>query len=165
MALVDSLPRFLFPTRRRGVRWLRELLHDLGVTAPLSPSCLDEFVMSAADAAVKTRTANQTYAAALKKQLEARARFVQLWTNTDGELGQPEYEEFIPTARKHLLPRSWAITQTSATFAHNGNKAQVPSRLIVKARRNTHRPQPVDAREGLPGVEILSDLKRAGDKK
>jgi len=161
MALVDSLPRFLFPTRRRGTRWLREALHELGVTAPLSPSCLEEFVMAAAEAASKSVTANQTYAAALKKQLETRARFVHAWTNTDGELHQPEYEELIPTARRHLLPRSWAIAQTHATFSQKGVKDAVPSRLIVKAHRNSLRQRQKDGTHNLPGQETEAQRMRS----
>jgi len=162
MALIDSLPRFLFPTRRRGVRWFREQLQESGVTAPLSPGCLEEFVMDAAAVAERTQSSSETYAASLRKQLLERARFVHHWTNSDGNMTQPEVSEFVAIARKHLLPRSWTIPETSVTVSHRENSFVVPERLIVKSARNS--PRPLDYANDLPGAEILTDLKRAGDK-
>ena len=164
MSLIDSLPRFLFPTRRRGVRWLRELLRDLGVTAPLSPRCLEELVMDAADAAERTRPADETYAANLHKQLEARARFVHHWTNSDDGITDPELTDLVAIARKHLLPRSWTIAETSVTEIHRDQSFAVPERLVVKGPRGNNSLRPLDSARDLPGSEILSDLKRAGDK-
>ena len=164
MSLINSLPRFLFPTRRRGVRWLRELLHDLGVTAPLSPRSLEELVMNAADAAERARTTDETYAASLRKQLEARARFVHYWTNSDDDITDPEVSDLVAIARKHLLPRSWTITETGVTDVHRDQSAAVPERLVVKGARGNNSLRPMDSAKQLPGSEILSDLKRAGDK-
>ena len=164
MSLIDSLPRFLFPTRRRGVRWFREQLRELGVSAPLSPSCLEEFVMNAAAAAERTRSSNETYAASLRKHLLERARFVHQWTNSDGNMMQPELNEFAAIARKHLLPRSWTISETGVTLSHRQNAFIVPQRLIVKSARNINSPRPLNSANDLPGAEILTDLKRAGDK-
>ncbi len=164
MPLIESLPRFLFPTRSRGLRLLREQLRELGVTAPLSPGCLSEFVMSAAQAAQLEHTANGTYAAALRKQLETRARFVHFWTTTDDAVTGPELSEFVSIARKHLLPRAWAIPETTVTEVRR-NDSLIPRRLIVKgARRPPLPPGPLASADDLPGMEILSDLKRAGDK-
>jgi hypothetical protein len=160
MPFIDSLPRFLFPTRSRGLRWLREQLRDLGVRAPLSPGCLNEFLTSADQAAQRARGADETYAAALKKQLELRARFVHRWTTTDDALDQPECAEWAATARKHLLPRSWTILDTTVTESSRDDSSTTPSRL-VKGARGT---RPLDSAQDLPGAEILSDLKRAGDK-
>ena len=162
--MIDSLPGFLFPTRSRGTRWLREKLRELGVTAPLSPSCLDEFVAVAAKAAPLARSSGETYAASLRKQLEAEARFVHLWTTSDDKLTQPEWSEWIAIARKHLLPRSWKIQETSVTESHRDHSFAVPERLIVKGPRGTSAPRPFDSPADLPGTEILSDLKQAGDK-
>jgi hypothetical protein len=164
MYLIDSLPRFLFPTRRRGERWLRELLHELGVRAPLSPRCLEELVMHAADAAERTRTADETYAASLRKQLEARARFVHHWTNSDDSITDPELGDLVAIARKHLLPRSWTIPETGVTEIHRDQSFAVPERLVVKESRGNNSLRQMDSAKNLPGSEILSDLKRAGDK-
>lgn len=164
MSLIDSLPRFLFPTRRRGVRWLRKMLRDLGVTAPLSPGCLEELVMHAADAAESTRGADETYATSLRRQLLARAQFVHHWTNTDDRITATQLSDLIAIARRHLLPRSWTITQTSVTEIHRDHSFTVPERLIVKGQRSNNSTQPLDSTGALPGAEILSDLKRAGDK-
>ena len=162
--MIDSLPGFLFPTRSRGTRWLREILRELGVKAPLSPSCLDEFVTVAAKAAPLARSSGETYAASLRKQLEAEARFVHLWTTSDDKLTQPEWSEWIAIARKHLLPRSWKIQETSVTESHRDQSFAVPERLIVKGPRGTSVVRPIDSAADLPGTEILSDLKQAGDK-
>jgi hypothetical protein len=164
MSLIDSLPRFLFPTRRRGERWLRELLRELGVRAPLSPGCLQELVMSAAEAAETTRSADETYASALRKQVAARAQFVHHWTNTDDSITDPQLSELIAIARKHLLPRSWSIAQTSVMEIHRDHSFTVPERLIVKGPRSGNAPGAAASAGDLPGEEILSDLKRAGDK-
>lgn len=161
MSLIDSLPRFFFPTHSRGARLLREELRALGVTAPLSPSCLDEWVMSADQAAEATRSTDETYAASLKKQLQSRARFVHRWTTTDAALEQSEPSEWVAIAHKHLLPRSWTIPQTKVTESRRAESFAVPPRLVVKSPRGVRSP---DSAAGLPGAEILSDLKRAGDK-
>ena len=86
--MIESLPSFLFPTRRRGLRWLKEQLRELGVRAPLSPGCLADFVASAARAAPLQRGADETYAASLRRQVEAEARFIHLWTSSDEKLTQ-----------------------------------------------------------------------------
>ena len=160
MSLIDSLPRLLFP-RSRGLRCLREQLRDLGVTAPLSPGCLNELLTSADEATRTSRSADETYAAALKKQLEVRARFIHRWTTTDETLDQPEWSEWAAIARKHLLPRSWTIPQTTVSESRRDESFAVPPRLIVRGPRG---PRPMDSAQDLPGTEILSDLKRAGDK-
>jgi hypothetical protein len=180
LRVIDSLPAFLFPTRRRGTRWLREQLRELGVRAPLSPSCLEEFVADAAKEALLARSSGETYAARLRKQLEARAQFVHLWTSTDAKMTQPERSggnptklnqsdvgqpsEWIAIARKHLLPRSWKIKETAVTESHRDLSFAVPERLIVKGPHGTSAVRPIDSAADLPGTEILSDLKQASDK-
>ncbi len=161
MAFIDSLPRFLFPTRSRGSRWLRAQLRDLGVKAPLSPGCLNEWIASADQAAQVALSAGETYAGAFRKQLEARARFVHRWTTTDDTLDQTEPGEWVAIARKHLLPRSWTIAETTVTESRRDQSFAVPPRLIVKGPRGL---RPVDSANDLPGAAILSDLKRASDK-
>jgi hypothetical protein len=163
--VIESLPSFLFPTRRRGLRWLKEQLRELGVTAPLSPSCLRDFVACAAKAAPLAQGSDETYAASLRRQLEAEARFIHLWTNSDDKLSQPEWSEWIAIARRHLLPRSWKIQETSVTESHRDHSFAVPARLVVKGGvRNGIPPRPIDSATDLPGPESLSDLKQAGDK-
>ena len=162
--MIDSLPGFLFPTRRRGTRWLREKLRELGVTAPLSPSCLEEFVANAAKAAPLVRSSDETYAASLRKQLDAQAQFVHHWTTSDDKMTQPEWSEWIAIARKHLLPRSWTIQETTVTESQRDHSFAVPERLIVKGPRGSSGVRPIASAADLPGTEILSDLKQAGDK-
>jgi hypothetical protein len=162
MQLTDSLPRLLFPTRRRGVQWLRERLQALRVTAPLSTGCLRAFVASADKAAVIERTSEQTYATSLRQQLDAQAQFVHLWTTSDEQLARPEWSEWIEIAKKYLLPRSWKIPQTTVTETRRDESFKVPERLIVKGASGVHPARPLASASDLPGTEILSDLKRAG---
>jgi hypothetical protein len=164
MHFTDSLPRLLFPTRRRGVRWLKEQLRALGVTAPLSPGCLREFVANADHAAVVERTSTQTYAASLRQQLDVRARFIHLWTTTDEQLARPEWSAWIEIARKCLLPRSWKIPQTTVTESRRDESFKVPERLITKGPGSARPGRPLTSADELPGAQILSDLKRANDK-
>jgi len=160
MPLIDSLPRFLFPTRRRGVRWFREQLRELGVTAPLSPGCLEEFVLNAAVVAERAPGSGETYATSLRKQLLERARFVHHWTNSDDDITQPELSEFVAIARRHLLPRSWTIAETSVTVSHRENSFVIPERLVVKGSRHSNSPRPLDSANDLPGAEILTVTER-----
>jgi hypothetical protein len=162
--VIESLPRFLFPTHSRGLRWLREQLRDLGVSAPLSPGCMRDFVASAAKAAPLARSVGETYAASLRKQLEARARFIHRWTTTDDKLTETEWSEWADIARRHLLPRSWSIPQTTVSESRPDNSFAVPERLVVKGPRSLRSVRHHDTAKDLPGTEILSDLKRAGDK-
>jgi hypothetical protein len=162
--VIESLPRILFPTYSRGLRWLREQLRDLGVSAPLSPGCLRDFVASAAKAAPPARSVGETYAASLRKQLEARARFIHRWTTTDDKLTETEWSEWADIARRHLLPRSWTIPQTTVNESHRGNTFAAPERLVTKGSRGHRSVRHFDSAKDLPGTEILSDLKRAGDK-
>ena len=162
--VIESLPRFLFPTESRGLRWLKEQLRDMGVSAPLSPGCMREFVASAAKAAPMARSVGETYAASLRKQLEARARFIHRWTTTDEKLTETEWSEWVDIARRHLLPRSWTIPQTTVSESRRDASFAVPERLVVKGARGTHSVRHLNSAKDLPGTEILSDLKRAGDK-
>ena len=162
--MIESLPRFLFPTASRGARWLREQLRELGVSAPLSPGCMRDFVASAAKAAPLARSVGETYAASLRKQLEARARFIHRWTTTDDKLTEAEWSEWADIARRHLLPRSWTIPQTTVNESRRDNSFAVPERLVVKGSRGMRSTRHLDSARDLPGTEILSDLKRAGDK-
>ena len=164
--MIESLPRFFFPTHSRGLRWLREQLRDLGVSAPLSPLCLRDFVASAAKAAPPARTVGETYAASLRKQLDARAHFIHRWTTTDDKLTEPEWSEWVAIAHRHLLPRSWTIPQTTTLVSESrpASSFAVPEKLVVKGVRGTRPVRNLDSAKDLPGTEILSDLKRAGDK-
>jgi hypothetical protein len=77
---------------------------------------------------------------------------------------QPEWSEWIAIARKHLLPRSWKIQETSVTESQRDRSFAVPEGLIVKGPRGTSTVRPIDSAADLPGIEILDDLKQASDK-
>jgi hypothetical protein len=107
---------------------------------------------------------------------------VHLWTTTDdkmtqpersggnptklnpSDVGQPERSEWIAIARKHLLPRSWKIQETSVTESQRDLSFAVPESLIVKGPHGASAARPIDSAADLPGTEILSDLKQVSDK-
>ena len=157
--VIDSLPRILFPKRRRGLRWLKEEIHRLRVSAPLAPGCLKDFLESAIEAAPLSRGAGESYAASLRREIEARAHFIKTWTTTDERLSEPALAQCVDIARRHLLPRSWTISETSVSAAHRDRSFAVPERLIVRGPRGQ-----LTSGQELPGTQILSDLRRAGDK-
>lgn len=162
--MIDLLPRFLFPTRRRGLLWLKDKVHELRITTPLAPGCLREFVESAAKAATAQRSKGERYAASLRRQIDVRAQFLLLWTTTDDALTDPQWNEFVDIARRYLLPRSWKIPETTATAPRRDQSFAVPERLIVKAPRAGNQSRPLTSADDLPGTQILSDLRRANDK-
>ncbi|HVW67952.1 MAG TPA: hypothetical protein VHB68_03210 [Steroidobacteraceae bacterium] len=163
--MIDLLPRFLFPARRRGLLWLKEKVHELHITTPLAPGCLKEFVASAVKAAPTQRSKGESYAASLRKQINARAQFILLWTTTDDALTDPQWSEWVDIARRYLLPRSWKIPETTATEQRRDHSFAVPERLIVKAPHPSNQPpRPLTSAEDLPGTQILSDLRRANKK-
>ena len=70
----------------------------------------------------------------------------------------------LPSRVEHLLPRSWTIQETGVTEIHRDNSFAVPEQLVVKGSRGNNSTLPPGSTNDLPGAEILSDLKRAGDK-
>jgi hypothetical protein len=130
----------------------------------LSPGCSSEFVADAAKEAGATRSSGETYAANLRRQLERRARFIHRWTTSDDKLTESEWSAWSVIARKHLLPRAWIIPESAVTESQRDLSFVVPERLVIRGSRATHAPRPLESADDLPGAEILSDLKRAGDK-
>lgn len=162
--IIDLLPRFLFPARRRGQQWLKEKLRELHITTPLAPACLRDFVESACISAALQRNKGESYGASLRRQIDARAQFLLTWTTTDDTVTDPQWNEWVDTARRYLIPRSWKRTEATATAPRRDQSFAVPERLIVKAPRSASHTRPLTSADELPGTQILSDLRRANDK-
>jgi len=133
MKLIDSAIGSVVPRLGIGARWLREQLAALGVTVPLSNGCIEEFVRNANDAVARTRTPGEPYMSCLRRQIEARARFIQLWTTTDEKFERAEWGELVEIAQRFALPRPWKLAPDPVPSVPKRNIAdEIPEHLVVK---------------------------------
>ena len=112
---LDSIARAVTLARGAGLRWLRQELDAVHVNIPLTDGCLNELVRDA-DEAVLRNTGGQKppYVEQLRKELAARARFVQRWTGSDEDLSVRDDESLqslVRIARKYALPRRWKLSE------------------------------------------------------
>jgi hypothetical protein len=119
MKLLDSGIRVFTLAQGTGVRWLKEELSSLNVRTPLSEGCLEELARDADGAAWQTAEAAgaaTSYLAELRRELHARATFVQRWTGTDEKIPADEAsaQAFVRIARKYALPRPWKLSDPVA---------------------------------------------------
>lgn len=94
------------PKLAGGTRYLKEQLSAYSVRVPLSQECLKDFVLSATDAVVQTQTPAESYISCLCRHLDARARFILLWTTSDETFDRSEWLTLVAIAQKHALPRT-----------------------------------------------------------
>ncbi|HUN25262.1 MAG TPA: hypothetical protein VMU67_03070 [Steroidobacteraceae bacterium] len=114
MKLIDSAIRAFAPSLALTTEWMREELVRCGVTVHLSDGCLEALASNARDAARRTHTADEPHVACVKRQIAARARFVQLWTGTDEKFDRAEWNELIEICRRYVLPRPWKVSEPVA---------------------------------------------------
>lgn len=158
MGLFDATIATLAPRTGVGERWLRECLGAVGVTVPLSEGCLRELAEDAHEAVRRTRTPHEPYLDCLRRHIEARARFVLLWTSTDEPFDRPEWAELVALARKYALPRPWKLSSPAATEHRPRESFQIPAHLV--RQRPADGPQEAAAaRQEMPGEEILAELE------
>ena len=79
----------MVPKLTAGTRYLREQLSAYGVKVSLSEGCLQNFVCHASEAVVRTQRRGESYISCLRRHLDARARFILLWTHGARDLGVP----------------------------------------------------------------------------
>jgi hypothetical protein len=96
------------PKLTAGTRYLKDQLSTHGTKVLLSEGCLKDFVLDAIDAVVRTQQPGESYISCLCRHLDARARFILLWTGTDEKYDRPVWGDLIAMARKHALPRAWS---------------------------------------------------------
>jgi hypothetical protein len=94
------------PKLTAGTRYLKAQLSACGVQILLSEDCLKDFVRNATEAVVRTRQQGESYIACLCRHLDARARFIHLWTSSDESFDRPVWEDLVAMARKRALPRA-----------------------------------------------------------
>jgi hypothetical protein len=111
---LDSIVRLALLAQGTGLRWLREEIDAAHVSIRLTDGCLDEFVRDA-DEAVRRSGANQeqSYVERLRKELVARANFIQRWTGSDEKMtlrDEESLQALVRIARKYALPRRWKLS-------------------------------------------------------
>jgi hypothetical protein len=94
------------PKLTAGTRYLKEQLSAYGVKAFVSEACLKDFVRNATEAVAKTLQPGESYIECLCRHLDARARFVLLWTSSDEPYDRAIWRELVAMAQKHSVPRA-----------------------------------------------------------
>jgi hypothetical protein len=94
------------PKLTAGTRYLKEQLGAYGVKVLLSEACLKDFVLNATEAVAQTLQPGESYIACLCRHLDARARFILLWTSSDEAYDRAVWEDLVAIAQKHALPRA-----------------------------------------------------------
>src|SRR5262249_27231732 len=89
----DSIVRLFVLALGIALRWLREELQAQHVSIRLTDGCLVELLQDADTAVVRDSTnKQQRYVERLRKELAARASFIQRWTGSDDELAARDPE-------------------------------------------------------------------------
>ena len=96
------------PKLMAGVRYLEEQLSASGVKLLPSRECLKDLALDAIDATRRTRRQGESYITCVCRHLDARVRFIILWTSTDEAFDQAVWRELAGIARKHALARPWS---------------------------------------------------------
>ncbi|MEA3181183.1 MAG: hypothetical protein QOI59_4706 [Gammaproteobacteria bacterium] len=111
---LDSIVRLMLLAQGTGLRWLREELDAANVRIRLTDGCLDELVRNADEAVRRSGTnQEQSYVERFRKELAARASFIQRWTGSDEKMTQQDEETLqalVRIARKYALPRRWKLS-------------------------------------------------------
>jgi len=114
MKALDSIVRLMLSAQGTGLRWLREDLDSANVRIRLTDGCLDELVRNADEAAARSgANREQSYVQRFRRELTARASFIQRWTGSDEKMTLQDEEtlqELVRIARKYALPRRWKLS-------------------------------------------------------
>jgi hypothetical protein len=94
------------PKLTAGARYLQEQLNAYGVKVLLSEPCLKDFVRNATEAVAQTLKPSESYIACLCRHLDARARFILLWTSSDEFYDRAVWRDLVALAQTHALPRA-----------------------------------------------------------
>ena len=105
VTIADDAKCALGPELRAGERYLNQQLSAHGVRIPLSDACSEAFVRNAHEAVARTRRPDETYSSCLHRHLEARARFIFLWTGSDERFEEEHWSELVAIARKYAPAR------------------------------------------------------------
>jgi hypothetical protein len=90
-----------------GARYLKDQLGAYGAKLLLAEGCLKDFVLNATEAVVRTQQHGESYISCLCRHLDARARFIFLWTSSDEPYDRAVWGDLVAMAQKHDLQRAW----------------------------------------------------------
>jgi len=93
------------PETRDDERYWNQQLSAHGVRIPLSDACSEAFVRNGHEAVARTRRPDETYSSCLHRHLEARARFILLWTSSDERFEAERWSELVALAQKYAPGR------------------------------------------------------------
>ena len=93
------------PKLAAAMRYLKEQLSLSGIEILPSKECLKDFAVDAIDATGRTQRQGESYITCVCRHLDARVRFIILWTSTDEAFDQAVWRDLAGIARKHALPR------------------------------------------------------------
>jgi hypothetical protein len=96
------------PKLTAGARYLKEQLSAYGVKTVVSEACLKDVVHNATEAVAETLQPGESYIECLCRHLDARARFILLWTSSDEPYDRAVWRELVAMAQKHSVPRAGA---------------------------------------------------------
>jgi hypothetical protein len=125
--LLSSAIDYFVPKFTNATRMLKEQLTAEGVTVWVTASCLKEFAEISSVAAARTRQADETYNACLRREIVTRARFIREWTRSDKKFDQTQWGELVSVARKYALPRSWTLFETVASVRGHTVAGRIPA--------------------------------------
>lgn len=108
MKLIEIVRRLTAPTLQTQLQWLRAELRERGVGIQLTDACLRELIRDA--------KVDATSASRLREEIAARARFVQVWTQSDARIDASQWR-LLDLARKYALPRPWRLSEPVAVPA------------------------------------------------
>ena len=97
------------PNLTAGMRYLQEQVHAHGLRVALSDGCLKDFVRDASEAVVRTQQQGESASSCLCRHLDARVRFILLWTSSDESFERAVWKPLIAIAHRHALPRAWSL--------------------------------------------------------
>ena len=135
MKLLHSAIDVLSSRFTSGARVLKEQLVARGVRVWVSPGCLAEFARIASTAAARTRQAGESRGSSLRREMEARARFIQEWTLSDKKLEASQWGELVAIAQKYALPRPWTVREPGAEVRPDTIIAPLPEQRLVRIVR------------------------------
>lgn len=83
MTRFESAKTSSIPMLGIGRHHLRVQLSAQGVKLSLCEECVEDFICDASAAVARTRKIGEPYLACLRRHIDARVRFILLWTHTD----------------------------------------------------------------------------------
>ena len=101
------------PKLTAAVRYLAEQLSASDVKILPSRECLKDLALDAIDATRRTQRPGESYITCVCRHLDARVRFIILWTSTDEAFDQAVWRDLAGIARKHALARPWSSQRNS----------------------------------------------------